>query len=73
MLFVPVPPKKLIVLDANGSALQSTVIGPVSEGTSLQLNCVAIGGKSEIPFFNLNLFFKLNSKLQKCNMHAKRS
>ncbi|RZF42823.1 hypothetical protein LSTR_LSTR003647, partial [Laodelphax striatellus] len=41
-LTVIVPPKKLTILDANGSALQSTVVGPITEGTSLQLSCVAI-------------------------------
>ncbi|XP_075221808.1 neural cell adhesion molecule 2-like [Lycorma delicatula] len=44
-LTVIVPAKKLVVLDVNGSALQSTVIGPISEGTSLQLSCVAISGR----------------------------
>ncbi|XP_039281463.1 hemicentin-2-like [Nilaparvata lugens] len=44
-LTVIVPPKKLTILDANGSALQSTVVGPITEGTSLQLSCVAIDGR----------------------------
>ncbi|XP_075221601.1 uncharacterized protein LOC142324633 isoform X4 [Lycorma delicatula] len=42
--FEEVPPRKLTLLESNGGSLQRKVVGPVTEGSGLQLTCIAIGG-----------------------------
>jgi hypothetical protein len=42
-----VPPRKLIILDENGTNVQQKrVIGPYTEGSTAQITCVATGGRS---------------------------
>ncbi|XP_039283204.1 nephrin isoform X2 [Nilaparvata lugens] len=44
-LTVIVPPRKLTLLDSNGGSLQTSYIGPVMEGSGVQLTCIAVGGR----------------------------
>jgi hypothetical protein len=41
-----VPPRKLTILDENGTNVQQKrVIGPYTEGSTAQITCVATGGR----------------------------
>ncbi|XP_021923082.1 irregular chiasm C-roughest protein-like isoform X2 [Zootermopsis nevadensis] len=45
-LTVIVPPRKLAILDENGTNVhQKRVIGPYTEGSTVQITCVATGGR----------------------------
>jgi hypothetical protein len=44
--FFAVPPRKLTILDENGTNVQQKrVIGPYTEGSTAQITCVATGGR----------------------------
>lgn len=47
MYFVSVPPRKLILTDSAGTTFGRSVVGPVHEGTFLEITCIAVGGKQE--------------------------
>ncbi|CAG7683851.1 unnamed protein product, partial [Allacma fusca] len=38
------PPQRVVVVDERGSDLNSDLIGPYNEGSSLRLTCVSTGG-----------------------------
>lgn len=40
-----VPPEKLSVLDETGLHIPNYVLGPYNEGSSINITCVATGGK----------------------------
>lgn len=43
--FVAVPPEQLSILDDHGMHIQDYILGPYNEGSSLNVTCVATGGK----------------------------
>lgn len=43
-----VPPEKIKILDDTGSHISHYILGPYNEGTSVNITCVATGGKSII-------------------------
>jgi len=41
-----VPPRKLTILDENGTNVQQKrIIGPYTEGSTAQITCIAAGGE----------------------------
>lgn len=44
IIFVSVPPQKIVITNESGVALES-VVGPFSEGASFKLRCDVFGGK----------------------------
>lgn len=44
-LFFSVPPEKLSILDEKGVHIPHYILGPYNEGTSINITCVATGGK----------------------------
>jgi len=45
-LLVSVPPEKLLILDDKGTIIPHHILGPYNEGSSVNITCIAIGGKS---------------------------
>ena len=45
--FILVPPKDILVFDSKGDRLYEKV-GPIIEGSDLDLSCIANGGKTEL-------------------------
>jgi hypothetical protein len=45
-LSVAVPPEKLIVMDDKGTNIPHHILGPYNEGSSVNITCIATGGKS---------------------------
>lgn len=46
LLFVTVPPERLIILDDKGTNIPHHILGPYNEGSSVNITCIATGGKS---------------------------
>jgi hypothetical protein len=46
LLFVTVPPERLIILDDKGTNILHNILGPYNEGSSVNITCIATGGKS---------------------------
>ncbi|RZF47504.1 hypothetical protein LSTR_LSTR007431, partial [Laodelphax striatellus] len=44
-LTIIIPPERLSVVDSNGVHIQHYILGPYSEGASLEIACIATGGK----------------------------
>jgi hypothetical protein len=45
-LSVAVPPEKLIIMDDKGTNIPHHILGPYNEGSSVNITCIATGGKS---------------------------
>ncbi|XP_021945132.2 uncharacterized protein LOC110843474 isoform X2 [Folsomia candida] len=43
-LTIIIPPKQVVVVDERGTEMNSMIIGPYNEGSSLRLTCVSTGG-----------------------------
>lgn len=39
------PPESIIILDSKGATIKDHTLGPYNEGSSVNVTCVAIGGK----------------------------
>jgi hypothetical protein len=47
-LSVAVPPEKLIIMDDKGTNIPHHILGPYNEGSSVNITCIATGGKSSV-------------------------
>jgi hypothetical protein len=45
-VLVSVPPEKLLILDDKGTIIPHHILGPYNEGSSVNITCIATGGKN---------------------------
>lgn len=45
IFFFSVPPSKIIILDNLGAEIIDNILGPYSEGASINVTCMSTGGK----------------------------
>lgn len=43
---VSVPPEKLSILDEKGASVPNYIVGPYNEGATVDITCIAVGGKA---------------------------
>lgn len=55
---VSVPPDSLSVINEKGDHIPNYILGPYLEGSSVNITCIATGGKESL-FFNGFLIFEL--------------
>jgi hypothetical protein len=48
VLLVTVPPEGLIILDDTGTNIPHHILGPYNEGSSVNITCIATGGKEPV-------------------------
>lgn len=70
---VTVPPERLSILDENGGAhILHYILGPYTEGSSVNITCVATGGENQSIFFFLSASSTFEDKHERqsdCNFN----